>query len=645
MAIAVQKSSDVRFREVDLSQTLLQESAANAGIVFASAQGREGLFHCTTAAQFLDEYGNPDASISFGHYCALDYFREGNSLWAYRALSAEADYTYSAAVLKDVSGTTTLVGVGAGVTTPKSPDWDTLVGVDTGLALFYPKKGPGSYGDNLAVRIKSANLGTVSGFVGVQAASGGTLTAATYKYKISAMGDNGETLPAISADVAILSGSANKITLSWTALNGAKGYKIYGRTGGNFYLIATVGATATSYVDTGSVTPDSDFEPLSTYTPSLEFNVEVFDFNVNTSVPRETFLCTLTEVTSTDGVQQEITQRINPFSQYISVTSNAAALLSVPELSGWTNIIPLTGGDSGTAVTNNDIILGWDNFTDRDNVDVDLLINAGYTNVSVQQKMDDVATARGTSIALLDVPSTSQTDPQTMTDFRNLTLNMNSSYSALFGPDVLENDPYNGKTLYVPFSGWAAALSARTERVAQPWFSIAGLNRGVINVLGTRKKTNGQAYSEGERDQLFGAQVNYTRNFTGLGIALWEQMTLQAKASALSWFSVRRLVNVIKKSTYTFLLFSNHEPNDDFTRQTIVSSTSEYLELVKNARGISQYQVISNNSNNPPILYNAGILKVTIFITPIIPVHEIQVDMVITKQGVTFSEISIANIG
>jgi hypothetical protein len=105
------------------------------------------------------------------------------------------------------------------------------------------------------------------------------------------------------------------------------------------------------------------------------------------------------------------------------------------------------------------------------------------------------------------------------------------------------------------------------------------------------------------------------------------------------------MVNVIKKSVYQFLLYSDHEPNDDFTRQTIVSSVGEYLEIIKNARGVSNYQVISNNENNPDILYNAGILKVTVFITPIIPVHEIQVDMVITKQGVTYSEISIANLG
>jgi phage tail sheath protein FI len=191
---------------------------------------------------------------------------------------------------------------------------------------------------------------------------------------------------------------------------------------------------------------------------------------------------------------------------------------------GWTGIVPLTGGDSGTAPTNSDIELAVTNqFTERDNVDVDLLINGGYTNTAIQQAMETVARTRGTTVALLDVPTLSQGSPQDMIDWRNLTLNMNSSYAAAFGPDVLESDPYNGKSLYVPFSGWAAALCARTDRVAQPWFAIAGLNRGVINVLGIRKKTNGQFYGDAERTALFKAQINYTRSFTGQGIALWEQ--------------------------------------------------------------------------------------------------------------------------
>lgn len=642
MAILVQQSADVRFREIDLSQTLLQESAANAGIAFVSNQGREGLFHVFDAQQFKDEYGIPNASVSFGHYCALDYFREGNSLWALRVLGTGA--LYSAALLTENAGVMTLAGV-AGQATPKAPNWAGF-GAGNHLVLFYPKRGPGSYGNNVAVRIKSDNLGTPAAPTGTIQATGGTLPAGTYNYKVTVIGPGGESAASTaSANIVIGSGTTNQITVTWTAVNGARGYKLYGRTGSNFHFITNIGATTTSFIDTGSITPDSTKTAPASYTAVPTFTVEVFRTDENPTTPKESFVCTLSDVTSADGVQQEITQRINPFSDLVNVTSNVPALGSVPTLTGWTSIVNLTNGTSGTAPTNSNIQTALDAFADRENVDVDLLINAGYTNTGIQQRMEEIARTRGTTVALLDVPTLDQGTPQTMIDWRNLTLNMNSSYAAAFGPDVLEQDADNGKTLFVPFSGWAAALCARTDRVAAPWYAIAGLNRGIINVLGTRKKTNGQLYSEGERTALFSAQINYTRNFTGQGIALWEQMTLQAKASALSWLSVRRMVNVIKKSTYNFLLYSVHEPNDEFTRQTIVGSISEYLEVIKNARGVSAYQVISNASNNPTALTNAGILKVTVFITPIIPVHEIQVDMVITKEGVTFSEINIANLG
>lgn len=641
MAILQQQSAEVRFREIDLSQTLIQESSANAGIVLVSKQGRPGLFHATSPDQFLAEYGKPSAKVSFGHHCALDYFREGNSLWVWRELGAGAKY--SAAVLKDVSGVTTLASYNSGITDPALLDWTALAGSDTGLVAFYPKRGQGSYANTIGIKVKSLNLNAPSAPTVGSSPTGGTLTAATYAYRVSAIGTNGETLATSEASVVVASGTTNKVTITWTAVPGAIGYYVYGRTAGTTKRMAQVGALTLTYTDDGSVTPNAAISPITNAgnlpTALDEFEVEVYDTSRSTTNPVETFTCTLDDKVDDNGVQMEITQRINPFSEWINVVNNAPSLVSIPPMSGWTTQQVLAGGDSGAAVTNGAIQLAWDNFADPEKVDVDLLINAGYTDIGIQQKMDEVARGRGTTVALLDVPQTKQ-KCQAMIDYRNLELNLNSSYSALFGPDVLESDPYNGKAQYVPFSGWAAALCARTDRVANPWFAIAGLNRGLVNVLASRYK-----YNDAERTALFKAQVNYTRNFVGQGIALWEQMTLQGKASALQWLNVRRLSNVIKKSTYKFLMYSVHEPNDEFLRRTIVSSLSEYLEIIKNARGILNYLVVSNASNNPPALYNAGILKVTVFITPVMTAHELQVDLVITKAGMSLSEIPISNLG
>jgi phage tail sheath protein FI len=218
-------------------------------------------------------------------------------------------------------------------------------------------------------------------------------------------------------------------------------------------------------------------------------------------------------------------------------------------------------------------------------------------------------------------------------NYRNLQLNLNSTYSGLFSPDVLEADTINGQQQYVPFSGQAAARCAYTDSVANPSFSIAGLNRGLLSVLGTRYQ-----YDQGEMDALFQAQVNYTQTFVGQGTALWEQQTLAAEMSALSWLSVRRIVNVIKVALYQFLLYSLQEPNDDFLGRQIVSSCSDYLQTIQNARGITAFTVVSDTSNNTAQDFNTGVRNVTVIIIPTIPVHIINLQVVISQQGVSFTE-------
>jgi phage tail sheath protein FI len=101
------------------------------------------------------------------------------------------------------------------------------------------------------------------------------------------------------------------------------------------------------------------------------------------------------------------------------------------------------------------------------------------------------------------------------------------------------------------------------------------------------------------------------------------------------------MINVIKSSVKDFLMYSLQEPNDDFTRRQIVTACTEYLQSWQDARGILEFKVVADDTNNTAADYNLGILKVAIFITPIVPIHEIQVDVIITKKGVSFSEINL----
>jgi hypothetical protein len=636
-----QQGADVRFNEIDLSEIIATNSSSRGAIVLVSKQGRTGRFNVSNTQAFVNEYGQPDASISFGHYCALDFLQEGSSLDVVRVTAADA--RYSALLLNDVTGATGLVnsfvGSVTGTPNPAGFDFDGSVIGDTPLILFVPRKGPGSHGDYLSVKINSENLGSIPVPVGVSSATGGTLVAATYNYKITAISNVGETLPSVqSSNVVIASGTTNSITVSWNAVEGARGYKLYGRTGSSYLLIATLGASELSFVDTGAVVP-AGAVPAVAPTPTTHFTVQVFDSRFSIANPLEEFECTLKDEVDDVGQQLEITQRIGAFSELIDVYSNVPNLLSAPPVVKAVARTGLVGGTSGSAVTNTMIAAAWTtNFADAEKVKVQLLINGGYTDTTIQQTLVTLAQNRGDAVALLDIPSVSQSANNAV-KYRALVSGIDSSYCGWYTSDNFQSDLYNGKKLYTPPSGWAAAVCARTDRVVGAQGAPAGMNRALLPILGTRYE-----YSDPERTYLFENKINYTRKIIGSGTFIWEQLTGQSKNSALSWLNVRRMINVIKTSVKDFLMFSLQEPNDDFTRKQIVTACTEYLQAWKDARGILDFKVVVDDSNNTPAFYNRGILKVAFFITPIIPIHEIQVDVVITKKGVSFSEINIQNL-
>jgi len=633
MALSPIQGSKVIVQEINLSQIIVATSSSVASQIVVSNQGATVPINITNNGDYLSQYGNPNAQIGFDIYCGLDYLSEGNNLWSLRVVGEGAMYS---AILMWTNGSDTYLSpIADGIPDPANPDWTGLLppGNNEAIALFYASKGPGSYGDNIALSVTSVNLTQPQDIQVTSSDTGGNLPAATYQYQVSAISATGETLASQPVEIVIAGAQVtNSNTITWDIQTQAIGYKVYGRTQDSVGYIATIGQGTNSFIDTGAIAPDTTQLPItdeSEVTTSPVFNVNVFDTTISTQNAVEMFDSTLLENTSSAGIETELEQRINPYSNYIRVTSNVPALFSIPVV----NSSPLTvmaGGDSGAAPTSYDIAGAWSTFSDNQLYPINIQINGGHSDPTVQLAMDSLAQSRGDLIGMLDVPSADQKF-QDAINYRNLQLNLNSSYSALFCPDVLEADTINGKQQYVPFSGWAAALCARTDRVANPSFSIAGLNRGLINVLKTR-----YTYDQGEMDSLFAAQVNYT--MVGQGISLWEQQTLSSEFSALSWISVRRITNVIKTSLYKFLLYSLQEPNDDFLGRQIVGACSSYLQAIQNARGLSGFSVISDSSNNSAQDFNSGIRNVAVIIIPTIPTHLINLQVAISKQGVSFTE-------
>lgn len=642
MAVLMRRASDVRITEVDLSSSLNGASPATAAMVVVSKKGPLKNTFFSNADDFRAAFGDPDARVSFDVYSALDFFKGGNSLWAVRC--AGDGYKYATATAKmDSTLSTQLIGLAGGVADPENPDYESgILAGETPLFQFTAKQGPGSYGNRIAVKIQSQNVVPPSGLSATTTTLDGNLLAGTYEYVVAAVGATGESLA--SAPLTVVIGGAsttNTTTLSWSPVNGAIGYRIYGRAAGTPLFLDQVGSASFEYTDYGAITPDADRPPITSALDmapaSPNFTLFVYDLDVSSTRAIETYNCSLTEQTDETGLQMEITQRVNPFSRYINVESNLQNLTTMPTLTN-TGVVALLGGDSGAAPLASDINAKWAGFSDKEMYVIDILINAGRTSVFVQYAMDALAQQRSDCVSHLDCPRTTNS-AQDIVDYRNLTLNLNSSYSMLTCSDALQMDPITGKILYTPMSGLTAALQARVSRTTQPWFSIAGLNRGQLGVPDVRLK-----FDDGQATYLYQNNLSYPRRFTGKGTVLWEANTLLNKNSALQFTNIRVLCNIIKRSAYDYLLYGLQEPGDDILRRQLVLALEDYLRTVQAGRGIRSFRVVCDDTNNPAALVNSGVLAIAVIIVPILAVREIQMTLVISKEGLEVTEAIIASL-
>lgn len=286
-----------------------------------------------------------------------------------------------------------------------------------------------------------------------------------------------------------------------------------------------------------------------------------------------------------------------------------------------------TQGSSGMSVNQSHIIRGWNLFEDKEEVSVNILINAGYSDPSVQLRMIEIAEDRDDCFAVLDLPSDKQTTQEAVNYRRNV-LNANSSFAAIYGPDLRVRDTREARDLFVPPSGHVAGVYARTDRVSATWFAPAGVNRGQLNVLGVR-----EIYKQGHRDVFAENQINPIRFMSGQGIVVWGAETLQSVGSALSNINVRRLLILLKNSIADVALSGVYEPNDSFLQIQLRNIAENILNPIKRGRGLYGFKVICDERNNTPEVVANGDLILDVYIDPVIPAKRIHLNAIIPKTG------------
>lgn len=354
------------------------------------------------------------------------------------------------------------------------------------------------------------------------------------------------------------------------------------------------------------------------------------------SVPAEKFLCSLDNQLDGFGVQLNISEQINRKSKLVSVIQNTEAFVfknnPKAKIINAVDGEDLAGGSNGDAIRESDIINGWDLYNDPEEVDVNLLINGGYSTVPVQLKMDTVCNFRKDCVAILDMPSTHQ-NVQDALNYRRNILNLDSTFSAIYSPDLYIADQYNGQKIFVPPSGHIAALYAKTDATDAVWKAPAGMNRGNLDILAVRN-----TYNQGDRDALDASQINALRVIYGAGIKVWGSSTLQAKASSLSEISVRRLMIMLEKSIALAALYSVFEQNTIYLRSKLEDMASRFLDPIRREGGIYDFNVICDETNNPPEVVAGGDTVLDVYIDPALPVKRIHLNAIVARTGgITFA--------
>ncbi len=361
------------------------------------------------------------------------------------------------------------------------------------------------------------------------------------------------------------------------------------------------------------------------------FWIEIYVGNNTRYVER--FLCSLKTVLDGYGRQLNIESVINRNSKILYCKQNHLWFDEVasPDVNFVASVCSsnLVGGSNGTVPKTSDYLRAWETFRDAENIKINILINGGLSLPEIQLRMDEIATSRQDCIAILDVPSDVQAY-QDAINYRRNSLSLDSSYSALYAPDLLINDEYTDKLLYVPPSGYMAAVYALTDRTRETWFAPAGMSRGHLNVRGVRFE-----YDQGQRDALADSQVNMMRVISGSGIKLWGADTLQTALSALSNINVRRLMIFLETSINDSLIYDVFDPNDFFLRSAITQRITGFLEPIKRGRGIYGGEVICDESNNSPETIANGDLYVDVFVDPVLPIKRIHLTAIINKTGST----------
>ena len=661
--MAFQVSPGVLVKEIDLTNVVPAVATSIGAIASGFSKGPvEEIIPIGSEQELVDIFGKPNSNNFENWFTAANFLQYTNGLRVIRADTAAINATAN----------------GAGLKIKNDNDYDNNYAGGQGSIGNWASKFPGTWGNSLAVSI-CANAGafeeTFSGNAGTLGVTTGTPAAGATTVGIDngggSAGDGGAKFTvgdivhfqeADGSQYEVTAVSTDNLTIrqldnpNGGGLKSALAAATNVRRRWKFYDLFDAAPGTSTWGTSKGVANDE----MHVVVHDMDGGISGFDSGVagqrtNAVLEVYPFVSQASGSKTAQGGTNFYANVVNTGSRMVRWMDHPTSLTNAGTDVASGNAYASGAGDAG--IINDDLLGGTDDnptigeldiaynlFADSDTIDINLIMAgstpAGTDGVTHATMIMDLCEARKDVVGFIsprreDVVGVS-TGAAATNNVKGFFDNLASSSYAVFDSGYkYMYDKYADVYRYVPMNGDMAGLAANTDNVADPWFSPAGYNRG--QVRGAVKL----AYNptKAQRDILYPARVNPVCTFPGQGTVLFGDKTALSRPSAFDRINVRRLFIVLEKAIATAAKFQLFELNDAFTQAQFKNLVEPFLRDVQGRRGITDFSVIADETNNTGEVIDRNEFVADIYIKPARSINFITLNFIAVRTGVAFSEV------